>query len=69
MFGTDCLRGYPYVDRAADTKRSSGICVGLASGLAVTFEPRLLQQLANDLANLHSAHDWHHHDGCSTCIA
>lgn len=42
--------------KAADTKRNAlVICVGLASGLAVTFEPRLLQHLPHDLANfLHS---------------
>ena len=41
---------------AADTKRNAlVICVGLASGLAVTFEPRLLQHLPHDIANfLHS---------------
>jgi xanthine/uracil permease len=38
--------------KAADTKRNALIiCVGLGLGLAVTFEPTLLQHLPRELAN------------------
>ncbi|TKF97880.1 purine permease [Vibrio lentus] len=56
MFGMIAYAGIRMLIKAADTKRNAlVICVGLASGLAVTFEPRLLQHLPHDLANfLHS---------------
>ncbi|PMN96735.1 xanthine permease [Vibrio splendidus] len=56
MFGLIAYAGIRMLIKAADTKRNAlVICVGLASGLAVTFEPRLLQHLPHDLANfLHS---------------
>ncbi|MEZ9777281.1 nucleobase:cation symporter-2 family protein [Vibrio sp. 10N.261.54.A5] len=56
MFGMIAYAGIRMLFKAADTKRNAlVICVGLASGLAVTFEPRLLQHLPHDLANfLHS---------------
>ncbi|MGF1753029.1 purine permease [Vibrio makurazakiensis] len=56
MFGMIAYAGIRMLITAADTKRNAlVICVGLASGLAVTFEPRLLQHLPHDLANfLHS---------------
>ncbi|WP_102313040.1 nucleobase:cation symporter-2 family protein [Vibrio cyclitrophicus] len=56
MFGMIAYAGIRMLIKAADTKRNALIiCVGLASGLAVTFEPRLLQHLPHDLANfLHS---------------
>lgn len=56
MFGMIAYAGIRMLLKAADTKRNAlVICVGLASGLAVTFEPRLLQHLPHDLANfLHS---------------
>ena len=56
MFGMIAYAGIRMLITAADTKRNAlVICVGLASGLAVTFEPRLLQHLPHDIANfLHS---------------
>jgi len=56
MFGMIAYAGIRMLIKAADTKRNAlVVCVGLASGLAVTFEPRLLQHLPHDLANfLHS---------------
>ncbi|MFB9216302.1 nucleobase:cation symporter-2 family protein [Vibrio sinaloensis] len=56
MFGMIAYAGIRMLIMAADTKRNAlVICVGLASGLAVTFEPRLLQHLPHDIANfLHS---------------
>jgi len=56
MFGMIAYAGIRMLVMAADTKRNAlVICVGLASGLAVTFEPRLLQHLPHDIANfLHS---------------
>ncbi|MEZ8610249.1 nucleobase:cation symporter-2 family protein [Vibrio sp. 10N.222.51.C8] len=56
MFGMIAYAGIRMLIKAADTKRNAlVICVGLASGLAVTFEPRLLQHLPHDLATfLHS---------------
>ncbi|KLV10392.1 purine permease [Photobacterium ganghwense] len=56
MFGMIAYAGIRMLIKAADTKRNAlVICVGLASGLAVTFEPRLLQHLPHDLSNfLHS---------------
>ncbi|MCG9595153.1 purine permease [Vibrio sp. Isolate25] len=56
MFGMIAYAGIRMLIKAADTKRNAlVICVGLASGLAVTFEPRLLQHLPHDIANfLHS---------------
>ncbi|MEZ9070872.1 nucleobase:cation symporter-2 family protein [Vibrio splendidus] len=52
MFGMIAYAGIRMLIKAADTKRNAlVICVGLASGLAVTFEPRLLQHLPHDLAN------------------
>ncbi|TKF31824.1 purine permease [Vibrio kanaloae] len=56
MFGMIAYAGIRMLIKAADTKRNAlVICVGLASGLAVTFEPRLLQHLPHDFANfLHS---------------
>ncbi|MFA0493866.1 nucleobase:cation symporter-2 family protein [Vibrio sp. 10N.222.54.B11] len=56
MFGMIAYAGIRMLIKAADTKRNAlVICVGLASGLAVTFEPRPLQHLPHDLANfLHS---------------
>ncbi|MEZ8023501.1 nucleobase:cation symporter-2 family protein [Vibrio sp. 1F255] len=56
MFGMIAYAGIRMLIKATDTKRNAlVICVGLASGLAVTFEPRLLQHLPHDLANfLHS---------------
>lgn len=56
MFGMIAYAGIRMLVTAADTKRNAlVICVGLASGLAVTFEPRLLQHLPHDIANfLHS---------------
>ncbi|PSW18297.1 xanthine permease [Photobacterium sanctipauli] len=56
MFGMIAYAGIRMLVKAADTKRNAlVICVGLASGLAVTFEPRLIQHLPHDIANfLHS---------------
>lgn len=56
MFGMIAYAGIRMLIKAADTKRNAlVICVGLASGLAVTFEPRLLQHLPHELSNfLHS---------------
>ncbi|KJY81895.1 xanthine permease [Vibrio galatheae] len=56
MFGMIAYAGIRMLIMAADTKRNAlVICVGLASGLAVTFEPRLLQHLPHDIASfLHS---------------
>ena len=56
MFGMIAYAGIRMLIKAANTKRNAlVVCVGLASGLAVTFEPRLLQHLPHDLANfLHS---------------
>lgn len=56
MFGMIAYAGIRMLILAADTKRNAlVICVGLASGLAVTFEPRLLQHLPHDIASfLHS---------------
>ncbi|KKD00864.1 MULTISPECIES: nucleobase:cation symporter-2 family protein [Photobacterium] len=53
MFGMIAYAGIRMLIKAADTKRNAlVICVGLASGLAVTIEPRLVQHLPHDLANL-----------------
>lgn len=53
MFGMIAYAGIRMLIKAADTKRNAlVICVGIASGLAVTIEPRLIQHLPHDLANL-----------------
>lgn len=60
MFGMIAYAGIRMLIQAADTKRNAlVICVGLASGLAVTFEPRLIQHLPHDIANFF-------HSGIST---
>jgi xanthine permease len=52
MFGMIAYAGIRMLIKAADTKRNAlVICVGLASGLAVTFEPRLIQHLPHEIAN------------------
>lgn len=52
MFGMIAYAGIRMLIKAADTKRNALIiCIGLASGLAVTFEPRLLQHLPHALQN------------------
>ena len=52
MFGMIAYAGIRMLIKAADTKRNAlVICVGLASGLAVTFEPRLIQHLPHEVAN------------------
>ncbi|UTM58512.1 purine permease [Photobacterium sp. CCB-ST2H9] len=53
MFGMIAYAGIRMLIKAADTKRNAlVICVGLASGLAVTIEPRLIQHLPHDLQSL-----------------
>ncbi|MCW8330965.1 purine permease [Photobacterium sp. SDRW27] len=53
MFGMIAYTGIRMLVRASDTKRNAlVVCVGLASGLAVTFEPRLLQHLPSGMATL-----------------
>ncbi|WP_153446807.1 nucleobase:cation symporter-2 family protein [Vibrio algicola] len=56
MFGMIAYAGIRMLIKAADTKRNALIiCVSLASGLAVTIEPRLIQHLPHALASfLHS---------------
>ncbi|MGF1778356.1 nucleobase:cation symporter-2 family protein [Vibrio nomapromontoriensis] len=52
MFGMIAYAGIRMLIKAADTKRNAlVICIGLGSGLAVTFEPRLLQHLPHEIAN------------------
>lgn len=52
MFGMIAYTGVRMLIKAADTKRNALIvCVGLGLGLAVTFEPALLQHLPHELAN------------------
>ncbi|AJR06339.1 purine permease [Photobacterium gaetbulicola] len=51
MFGMIAYTGIRILSKAQDTKRNALIvCIGLASGLAVIFEPRLLHQLPDELA-------------------
>ncbi|MCF7354739.1 nucleobase:cation symporter-2 family protein [Vibrio sp. CK2-1] len=51
MFGMIAYAGIRMLIKAADTKRNALIiCVSLASGLAVTVEPRLIQHLPHAMA-------------------
>ncbi|MGF1716486.1 nucleobase:cation symporter-2 family protein [Photobacterium chitinilyticum] len=50
MFGMIAYAGIRMLLNAADSRRNAlVVCVGLASGLAVTLEPRLLQHFPEDL--------------------
>ena len=50
MFGMIAYAGIRMLLKAADSRRNAlVVCVGLASGLAVTLEPRLLQHFPEDL--------------------
>jgi len=51
MFGMIAYTGIRMLVKACDTKRNAlVVCVGLATGLAVTFEPRLVQHLPDEIA-------------------
>ncbi|MGF1704906.1 nucleobase:cation symporter-2 family protein [Enterovibrio baiacu] len=53
MFGMIAYAGIRMLIKAADTRRNAlVICVSLASGLAVTVQPNILQHLHHDVAQL-----------------
>ncbi|MCC4798587.1 xanthine permease [Enterovibrio norvegicus] len=53
MFGMIAYAGIRMLIKAADTRRNAlVICVSLASGLAVTVQPNILQHLHHDIAQL-----------------
>ncbi|UJF17835.1 purine permease [Vibrio sp. SS-MA-C1-2] len=60
MFGMIAYSGIRMLVTAADTRRNAlVICIGIASGLAVTYEPRLIQHLHPDIKTIF-------HSGIST---
>ena len=62
MFGMIAYTGIRMLFKTKDTKRNALIiCIGLASGLAVTFEPRLIQHLPHEMETFFIRHYHRHH--------